>query len=284
MSEDHYGTDTEPHLDDESTDDHASTEAQLAEQVAEWKPPWQRGDTAPPPRRPDTPEDEPAAAIDEYAQALAANDVETAHSQHSKDTAPDASTSEPAEALDTVPVADEVELGGVLEAILMICDEPLSEDVLASVLERPLQEVSETLGRLAAEYTGDGRGFELRRQAGGWRFYTRSDYAKYVERFVTDGQSSRLTKAALETLAVVAYRQPVTRGRISAIRGVNCDGVIRTLMSRGLIEECGTDPDSTAMLYCTTTLFLEKLGLNSVAELPELAPYLPDDVTEVESD
>jgi segregation and condensation protein B len=105
-----------------------------------------------------------------------------------------------------------------------------------------------------------------------------------VERFVTDGASARLTKAALETLAVVAYRQPVTRGRISAIRGVNCDGVIRTLLARGMVEECGTDPDSTATLYRTTTLFLEKIGLDSVAQLPELAPFLPDDVTDIEED
>lgn len=240
----------------------------FAEQVAEWKPPWQRSETVP--VRSDTPPDEPTADTDEYAQAV--------------DTPAEPEPEDVPVVEDTVPVADDVDLGAVLEAILMISDEPLSEDVLASVLERPRSQVTETLGRLAAEYTGDGRGFDLRRQAGGWRFYTRNDYAVYVERFVTDGQSSRLTKAALETLAVVAYRQPVTRGRISAIRGVNCDGVIRTLVNRGLIEECGNDPDSTAMLYCTTTLFLEKLGLNSVSELPELAPYLPNDVTEVDSD
>ncbi|BCB89189.1 hypothetical protein Psuf_065020 [Phytohabitans suffuscus] len=103
----------------------------------------------------------------------------------------------------------------------------------------------------------------------------------YVERFVLDGQSVRLTQAALETLAVVAYKQPVTRSRISAIRGVNCDGVIRTLTSRGLVEECGTEPESGAFLYRTTTLFLEKLGMNSVNDLPPLAPFLPDDVEEV---
>ncbi|WP_156037594.1 SMC-Scp complex subunit ScpB, partial [Glycomyces tenuis] len=223
---------------------------------------------------PDTPDDEPADTSDEYAQAVAAQDAPEP---------PRAAAEEPPRAA-PMPVPDDVDLGAVLEAILMVAEEPLAEEFLASVLERPLTQVRETLGRLSAEYTGDGRGFDLRRQTGGWRFYTRADYARYVERFVTDGASARLTKAALETLAVVAYRQPVTRGRISAIRGVNCDGVIRTLLARGLVEECGSDPDSTATLYRTTTLFLEKLGLDSVDQLPDLAPFLPDDVTDIEDD
>jgi segregation and condensation protein B len=246
----------------------------LEAQVAEWRPPWQReeGATA----RPDTPADEPADERDEYAQALASAPTSAPAEPEPEPAGP--SRTSPA------PVPEEVDLGAVLEAILMVAEEPLSEEFLSSVLERPLSRVRETLGRLSAEYTGDGRGFDLRRQAGGWRFYTRSDYARYVERFVTDGASARLTKAALETLAVVAYRQPVTRGRISAIRGVNCDGVIRTLLARGLVEECGSDPDSTATLYRTTTLFLEKLGLDSVDQLPELAPFLPDDVTDIEDD
>ncbi len=244
----------------------------LEAQVAEWRPPWQREEGAA--ARPDTPADEPADERDEYAQALAAAQAPAE---------PEPAAAEPPRA-GPAPVPDEVDLGAVLEAILMVAEEPLSEAFLSSVLERPLSQVRETLGRLSAEYTGDGRGFDLRRQAGGWRFYTRSDYARYVERFVTDGASARLTKAALETLAVVAYRQPVTRGRISAIRGVNCDGVIRTLLARGLVEECGSDPDSTATLYRTTTLFLEKLGLDAVDQLPELAPFLPDDVTDIEDD
>ncbi|MGH3655806.1 MAG: SMC-Scp complex subunit ScpB, partial [Micromonosporaceae bacterium] len=127
-------------------------------------------------------------------------------------------------------------------------------------------------------YTADARGFDLRRAAGGWRMYTRPAYAPYVERFVLDGQQTRLTQASLETLAVVAYKQPVTRSRISAIRGVNCDGVIRTLLTRGLIEERGIEPDNGAHLYGTTTLFLEKLGLDTVEDLPPLAPFLPADV------
>lgn len=240
----------------------------LERDLATWKMPGARQEAAPP--RPDTPADEPPG--DEYSNALAAAPARV-----------EPSDDEP-EVTATSPVPDDVDLGAVLEAILMIAEEPLSEEFLSSVLERPRSQVRERLGRLSAEYTGDGRGFDLRRQAGGWRFYTRADYARYVERFVTDGASARLTKAALETLAVVAYRQPVTRGRISAIRGVNCDGVMRTLLARGLVEECGTDPDGSATLYRTTTLFLEKIGLDTVAQLPPLAPFLPDDVTDIEED
>ncbi|WP_439117041.1 SMC-Scp complex subunit ScpB [Micromonospora lupini] len=173
------------------------------------------------------------------------------------------------------------ELRGALEAILLVVDEPVSELVLAQVLEQSAERIGPMLDEIAAGYTAAGHGFELRRAAGGWRLYTRPEYATYVERFVLDGQSVRLTQAALETLAVVAYKQPVTRSRISAIRGVNCDGVIRTLVTRGLVEECGAEPDSGAFLYRTTTLFLEKLGLNTVDELPPLAPFLPDDVEEL---
>ena len=170
------------------------------------------------------------------------------------------------------------ELGAALEAILMVVDEPVTEAQLADVLDVAPEDVAERLRALAADYAESGRGFELRRAAGGWRFYTRAEFSGYVERFVLDGQSARLTQAALETLAVVAYQQPVTRSRISAIRGVNCDGVVRTLVTRGLLEESGTQPETGAYLYRTTTLFLEKLGLDSVDELPPLAPFLPDDV------
>ncbi|QGN49252.1 SMC-Scp complex subunit ScpB [Micromonospora sp. WMMC415] len=179
------------------------------------------------------------------------------------------------------PVLDDAELRGALEAILLVVDEPVAEATLADVLEQPAERIAAMLAEIAAGYTAAGHGFELRRAAGGWRLYTRQEYAGYVERFVLDGQSVRLTQAALETLAVVAYKQPVTRSRISAIRGVNCDGVIRTLVSRGLVEECGTETESGAHLYRTTTLFLEKLGLDSVADLPPLAPFLPDDVEEL---
>lgn len=167
-------------------------------------------------------------------------------------------------------------LRAALEAVLLVVDEPVSDLLLAQTLQCPRDEVVATLEELAAEYTADKRGFDLRRAAGGWRFYTRDAYAPHVERFVLEGQSARLTQASLETLAVVAYKQPVSRARVSAIRGVAVDGVIRTLATRGLIEECGTDPETGAHLYRTTTLFLEKLGLDSLDELPLLAPLLPE--------
>ncbi|MFF4894102.1 SMC-Scp complex subunit ScpB [Micromonospora chersina] len=187
----------------------------------------------------------------------------------------------PAPEPEPAPVLDDAELRGALEAILLVVDQPVSELTLAQVLEQSPERIGPMLDEIAAGYTAAGHGFELRRAAGGWRLYTRPEYATYVERFVLEGQSVRLTQAALETLAVIAYKQPVTRSRISAIRGVNCDGVIRTLVSRGLVEECGTEADSGAFLYRTTTMFLEKLGLNSVDDLPPLAPFLPDDVEEL---
>ncbi|MEU4620185.1 SMC-Scp complex subunit ScpB [Actinoplanes sp. NPDC023801] len=176
---------------------------------------------------------------------------------------------------------DDAELAAALESIMLVVDEPVGELQLAQVLEQPVERIARTLENVSARYTAAGHGIDLRRVAGGWRLYTRPEYAAYVERFVLDGQSVRLTQAALETLAVVAYKQPVTRSRISAIRGVNCDGVMRTLVTRGLIEEVGTEPETGAYLYRTTSLFLEKLGLNSVDQLPPLAPFLPDDVEEV---
>lgn len=197
--------------------------------------------------------------------------------QASADQLPAGLASEPVE-------LSETELIAALEAILMVVDEPVSEITLSQVLETPAERIAGALIDLSAAYTREGRGFDLRRAAGGWRFYTRADYSSYVEKFILDGQQLRLTQASLETLAVVAYKQPVTRSRISAIRGVNCDGVIRTLVTRGMVEECGTDPDSGAHLYRTTTLFLEKLGLDSVEQLPPLAPFLPDNLDEVTND
>jgi segregation and condensation protein B len=163
-----------------------------------------------------------------------------------------------------------------LEAVLLVVDEPVSEVLLAQVLERPTEEIGHELAALAAEYTEQGRGFDLRHVGGGWRLYTRPDCAPYVERFVRDGQQMRLTQAALETLAVVAYRQPVSRSRIAAIRGVNTDGVVRTLLARGLIAEVGTDGESGALLYGTTEYFLERVGMTSLSELPPVADYLPE--------
>jgi len=173
-------------------------------------------------------------------------------------------------------------LRAALEAIMLVADEPVAEVLLAQVLERPRGEVTATLRELSAEYTADGRGFDLREVAGGWRLYTREDCAALVERFIRDGQEVRLTQAALETLAVVAYRQPVSRARVSAVRGVNCDGVMRTLTLRGLVEEAGTDPETSAILYRTTGYFLERMGLPSIEDLPDLAPFLPDDFEDIE--
>jgi segregation and condensation protein B len=167
-----------------------------------------------------------------------------------------------------------------LEAVLMVADEPIPALRLATVLALPTARVEALLDELATEYRGDlggrPRGFELRRAGEGWRIYSASAYADVVGRFVVDGQTARLTQAALETLAVIAYRQPVTRGQVSAVRGVNVDGVVRTLTARGLVAELGTDPSSGAVLYATTGYFLERMGLSSLDELPPLAPYLPD--------
>jgi segregation and condensation protein B len=172
-----------------------------------------------------------------------------------------------------VPVA---ELRPALEAILMVSDEPVDKVRLASVVGHPVADVEAALEALAAEYAEQGRGFDLRAVAGGWRFYSRTEFAAVVESFVLDGQQARLTQAALETLSVVAYKQPVSRARVSAIRGVNVDGVMRTLLTRGLVEEAGQDEQSGANLYRTTSYFLERIGITSLDELPELAPYLPD--------
>jgi segregation and condensation protein B len=168
------------------------------------------------------------------------------------------------------------DLSASLEAILLVADEPVPLGVLAQVLELPRDTVGQKLAELAELYTAQGRGFDLREVAGGWRFYTRPEYAPVVEKFVRDGQEVRLTQAALETLAVVAYRQPVGRAQISAVRGVNCDGVMRTLTLRGLVEESGTDAETGAILFSTTSYFLERLGLAGLDQLPELAPFLPD--------
>jgi segregation and condensation protein B len=173
-------------------------------------------------------------------------------------------------------------LRACLEAILLVVDEPVPEVVLAQVLERPREEIALEIAGLAASYTAEGRGFDLREVAGGWRFYTREECAPVVERFVRDGQEVRLTQAALETLAVVAYRQPVSRARVSAVRGVNCDGVMRTLSLRGLVEEAGTEHETGAILYRTTGYFLERLGLAGLDDLPALAPFLPDEIEDAD--
>lgn len=171
---------------------------------------------------------------------------------------------------------DTPSLHAALEAVLLVADEAIPAATLAQVLERPLDVVQEALEALAAGYAERGSGIDLRCVAGGWRYFTREDCAAFVERFVLDGQQARLTQAALETLAVIAYREPVTRSRVSAVRGVNVDGVVRTLVARGLVAESGHDPSSGAVLYATTPLFLERLGISSRDELPSLAPLLPE--------
>jgi len=163
-----------------------------------------------------------------------------------------------------------------LEAVLVVADQPLDAVALATAVGHPVEAVVSELQFLAEDYDEQGRGFELRNVAGGWRYYTREEYAAVVEAFVLEGQQARLTQAALETLAVVAYKQPVSRARVSAIRGVNVDGVMRTLVTRGLVEEAGQDESSGAHLYRTTGYFLERIGVQSIEELPELAPFLPD--------
>ena len=167
-----------------------------------------------------------------------------------------------------------VEVERSIEAILMVVDEPVSEIILAQVLEKSVDEVDAALAHLVTTY--DDRGFSLRKINGGWRFYSNPDYHLAVEKFVLDGQQSRLTQAALETLSVIAYRQPVSRARVSAIRGVNVEAVMKTLVTRGLVEESGIEHESGAILYKTTSYFLERLGLNSLEDLPTLAPYLPN--------
>ena len=171
---------------------------------------------------------------------------------------------------------DDAELEAALEAMLLIVDSPASVDQLAAATSESAARIEETLRQMSAAFTERRSGIDLRYVGDGWRLYTRSEYAPYVERMLLDGARSKLTRAALETLAVIAYRQPLTRARVSAVRGVNVDGVMRTLLARGLISEAGADPETNGTLYVTTELFLERLGLASLVDLPPLAPLLPD--------
>jgi segregation and condensation protein B len=194
------------------------------------------------------------------------------------DTAPEheAAPEDEAEAGGLPDLTGDAEFEGALESILLVVDSPISEEQLSGVLEQSVKRVTATLRRLAARYTEQSSGIDLRRIGDGWRFYTRDRFAPFVEKLLLDGQRAKLTRAALETLAVIAYRQPVTRARIAAVRGVNVDGVIRTLVARGLIAETGTDSDTGGILYRTTELFLERLGLSSLGDLPPIAPLLPE--------
>lgn len=177
--------------------------------------------------------------------------------------------------LATEPEMDESELGSILEALLLVVDTPVTVDQLAAATDQPAYRVTAKVRLMAQEFADRNSGIELREAGGGWRMYTRARYAPYVERLLLDGTRSKLTRAALETLAVVAYRQPVTRARVSAVRGVNVDAVMRTLLARGLITEAGADSDTGAATFATTELFLERLGLSSLTDLPDIAPLLP---------
>lgn len=168
-----------------------------------------------------------------------------------------------------------------LEAILMVADEPISLVSLATAVDEPMPDVRASLERLQSEYNGDAqgstqRGFELREIGGGWRLYVREQYDALVADFVHSQTPTKLSQAALETLAVVAYRQPISRGAIASIRAVNVDSVVRTLVSRGLITEVDTDSETGAILYGTTDSLLVNLGINSIDELPPIAPLLDD--------
>lgn len=163
-----------------------------------------------------------------------------------------------------------------LEALIMVADRPVEPQLLAQLLEVSVQRVDELCSELAAHYEADERGFQLVRVAGGYRYQSHPDEAAYVERFALEGQSARLSAAALETLAVVAYKQPVSRAQVSAIRGVNVDGVMRTLTQRGYIDEVSRDPGpGQAIMYGTTTAFLERLGIDRIDDLPPLAQFIP---------
>ncbi len=195
-----------------------------------------------------------------------------------------------------VPGQPRLDLDRALEAILFIADEPQSVVHLAAAVARPVAEVRASIARLKSDYDGDGgsgeprtdtagdsaeargirRGFELREVGGGWRFYVRAEYDALVADFVITQSSTKLSQAALETLSVIAYKQPISRSQVASIRAVNVDSVVRTLLGRGLVTEVSTDPETGAILYGTTDLLLTNLGINSLDELPHISPLLDD--------
>ncbi|GAA4813130.1 SMC-Scp complex subunit ScpB [Tomitella cavernea] len=177
---------------------------------------------------------------------------------------------------EAAPPADE-RVDAIIESLLLVADAPVPVAVCAEVIGIPEARAQARLTALSRRYDDSGSGMDLRFTGEGWRLFTRTEYAPYVERLLLDGTRATLTRAALETLAVIAYRQPVTRTRVAAVRGVNADGVMRTLVARGLITEAGPDPETRGTLYATTGLFLERLGLDSLEDLPPLAPLLPDE-------
>jgi segregation and condensation protein B len=163
-----------------------------------------------------------------------------------------------------------------IEAIVLVASEPVASEQLAQLIEQPVVVIERLCAELAAAYAEAGHGFELVKVAGGWRYQSHSDLSPYVERFLLDGQRARMSAAALETLAIIAYKQPLSRLQVAAIRGVDPDGVIRTLQARGYVTEVGRDSGpGQAILFGTTPAFLEKLGLNSLADLPPIAEFVP---------
>lgn len=213
-------------------------------------------------------------------------DTGTADADGPSDTAADADTADTgvadtsgdqAAVADTLPdVSGDADLDSALEALLLVVDSPATEEVLADAVGQPVARVRMALHRMSDALTERGSGIDLRCSGEGWRLFTRVTYAPFVEKLMLDGQRSKLTRAALETLAVVAYRQPVTRSRVAAVRGVSVDGVVRTLLTRGLVEEAGADEETGGTLYMTTEVFLERLGISSLGELPPIAPLLPE--------
>ena len=176
--------------------------------------------------------------------------------------------------LDEPQAQDDIK--GAVEAVLMITDVPISLVALATALEHPVNVVRDTVTALRDEYDAQRRGFELREVGGGWRIYVRADFDWAIKLFIANENPTKLSQAALETLAVIAYKQPISRGQVASIRAVNVDSVVRTLLSRGLITELYTDSETGAINYGTTDLMLELLGINSLDELPPVSPHLPD--------
>jgi segregation and condensation protein B len=177
---------------------------------------------------------------------------------------------------DAVPAVTDEELAPALEAILMITDAPVSLVALATALERPVNIIRDSVNALKESYESQNRGFELREVGGGWRIYVRQEFDWAVRMFIANENPTKLSQAALETLAVIAYKQPISRGQVASIRAVNVDSVVKTLLNRGLITELYTDSETGAVHFGTTDLMLELLGINSLDELPRISPYLPD--------
>jgi segregation and condensation protein B len=177
---------------------------------------------------------------------------------------------------DALPAVSDAELTPALEAILMITDAPVSLVALATALERPVNIIRDAVIALKDSYDQEGRGFELREVGGGWRIYVRQEFDWAVRMFIANENPTKLSQAALETLAVIAYKQPISRGQVASIRAVNVDSVVKTLLNRGLITELYTDSETGAVHFGTTDLMLELLGINSLDEMPRISPYLPD--------